>query len=101
MANRGELTPSAKAKMEKFLGRDATGTELRLYPYLQYVMMNHQSIDPQKINKDERQILSTLRSEGHIEGGASGMAITRQFWDFMCDVLFDTYVAHEAIDGSL
>ena len=94
MAGRGQLTDSSKAKMEAFLARTATQTELRLYPYLQFVIMNEQRIDPQKINGAERQILSKLRAAGHIEGGASGFAMTREFWDFLCDVLFDTYVAH-------
>ena len=96
MAGRGQLTDSAKAKMEAFLGRTATQTELRLYPYIQFVMMNEQRIDPKKINGEERQILSELRAAGHIEGGASGLAMTREFWDFLGDILFDTYVAHES-----
>lgn len=59
-------------------------------------MMNNQRIDTNRINGEERQILSDLRSAGHIEGGASGLEMTREFWDFLGDILFDTYVAHRA-----
>ena len=93
MAKRGELTEPVRAKMEKFLGRETSTDELRLLPYLQYQMMNEQRIDPAKINSDDRAILRLLKQGGHIEGGMSGLAMTREFWDFINDVLFDAYVA--------
>ena len=100
MAGRGQLTDSAKAKMEAFLGRTANPDRIGgCNPYIHFVMMNEQRIDPKKINGEERQILFELRAAGHVEGGASGLAMTREFWDFLCDILFDTYVAHESING--
>jgi len=94
MTRRGEFTDQAKAKMEKFLGRETSESELRLYPYLQYQMMNEQEIDPAKVNGEDRKILKRLRADGHIEGGASGLAMTKEFWDFINNILFDTYVAY-------
>lgn len=96
MARRGELTDQVRAKMEAFLGRPTSKTELHLIPYLQYVMVNEQVIDPKKINREEREILSLLRTAGHIEGGMTGLSVTREFFDFMCSVLFDAYVAIDA-----
>lgn len=95
MSKRGEFSPFIKSKMEAFLGRESSRTELRLLPYLHYVMVNEQRIEPLKVNQDERLILSQLREAGHIEGGAAGLAITREFYDFICDVVFYAYVAHE------
>lgn len=98
MAKRGQLTDAIRHKMETFLGRPTSLGELHLIPYLQYVMVNDQVIDPKKINREERDILSLLRKAGHIEGGASGLAVTREYFAFMCDVLFDAYVAFEEAD---
>lgn len=97
---RGTFTDEAKTKMEKFLGRETSQKELRLYPYLQNTMMNEQRIDPNKIDGEERKILQQLREAGHVEGGASGLAMTREFWDFINDVLFDTYVAYREIEAA-
>jgi len=92
MAGRGILTDKIQEIAVAFLGREITAKELKLYPYLDYVMKNHQKIDPNKINSEERKILGLLRTGGHIEGGASGMAITKEFYDYMQDVLWEGYV---------
>ena len=92
MSGRGVLTNKINEIAKKFLGRKITEVELRLYPYIQYVMMNEQKIDPAKCNWEDRKILSKLREEGHIEGGASGLAMTKEFWDFLSEILFEAYV---------
>jgi len=89
---RGQLTEKAQTIAQKFLGREITTKELRLLPYLQYTMMNDQKLDIRRVSEEERKILAKLREEGHIEGGASGLGVTREFWDFMADILFETYV---------
>lgn len=92
MGKRGELTQEIKDKSRGLLGYEIDVRELRLMPYIQYVMMNEQRIDPKHINAEEREILSCWRSAGHISGGASGMEITRQFWDIMNEILWMSYV---------
>ena len=89
---RGMLTDNAKDISRSFLDREITCRELRLYPYLDFTIKNSQRIDPNKINSEERKILSVLRAEGHIEGGASGLSMTREFYDYMQDILFETCV---------
>lgn len=91
---RGALTNSIKAKSKELLGYEISLRELRLMPYIQFVMMNEQKIDPNKINQEERKILSAWRSKGYIEGGVSGLAITKEFWDAVCEILFLGYVAY-------
>lgn len=92
---RGALTQSIKDKSKELLGYEIGVRELRLMAYAQYVMMNEQRIDPNKINQEERGILSKWRAAGHMEGGASGMAITKEFWNALCEILWLGYVAHE------
>ena len=95
---RGQLTPDIQALCKEFLKREITDTELRLMPYLDYVMKNEQKLDPRKINQDERDILQILRQEGHIEGGASGLAMTKEYYDFAQEVLWLGYVVGAAFD---
>jgi len=92
MKGRGILTKRANEIAKKMIGREITLTELRLIPYIQYVMLNEQKIKIEHINFEERKILSEWKTENFIEGGATGLAITKKFWDFMCEILFETYV---------
>lgn len=94
MAQRGQITPAIRAKMEAWLGRPTSQVEMRLYPYLLYVMVNNQKIDPTRINAEERAIFQQLKAAGHMEGGMSGLAMTREFWDFAQDIVWDAYVAY-------
>lgn len=95
MAKRGELTPFIKARMEAFLGRETTVAELHLLPYIGFVMVNDRAIKPEKINREERDILALWRAAGYIEGGMSGLSLTREFYDFIQDILFFGYVAYD------
>lgn len=89
---RGQLTERVAAKAKELLGRDIDTTELRLMPYIQYQMMNEQRIDPAKCNGDDRRVLALWHKEGHIERGASGLGITKKFWDILNEILFLSYV---------
>lgn len=89
---RGQLTEEIQKLAKDFLGREITVRELRLYPYLDYVMKNEQKIKPIHINQEERDILKNLRDEGHIEGGASGLSMTKEFYDYINQVLWFSYV---------
>lgn len=92
---RGTLTKRIQKIAINFLGRKITRIELRLYPYLDYLMKNEQRIDINKVNKEDREIFMNLKREGHMEGGARGLAMTREFYDYINDVLWWSYVAQE------
>jgi len=92
---RGMLTTDVDKIAKIFLGRGITLRELRLIPYIQYVMVNERKLEICKVNQEERKILRKWKDEGHIEGGASGLAITKHFWDFMCEALFVAYVGYD------
>ena len=92
--SRGALTDKIQELAKGFLGREITVKELRIYPYLDYVMKNEQHIKPALMANDERPILRLLKDAGHIEGGAAGLTITRKFYNYMNDVLWYGYVNH-------
>jgi len=89
---RGALNDKVQELAQEFLGREITVRELRLYPYLDYTMKNEQKITPSRINQEERDVLRVLKNEGHIEGGASGLAMTKEFYDYINQVLWYSYV---------
>ena len=88
MNNRGILTDKIKNKF------GITLKELRLIPYLQYCLMNG-PIDPRKIDEEEREILQKWRDEGKITFSIKyECTCTKEFWDFMNEVLWESYVKH-------
>jgi hypothetical protein len=94
---RGQLTNKVQDIAEKVLGRPLSGmVELRLLPYLDYLMKNEQKIDPRKINEEERHILSELKEQGHIAGGAVGLQMTKEFYDAIQEILWQAYVVQGA-----
>ncbi len=92
MQKRGQLTQRIKEKSKELFGYEINQTELRFIPYLQYVMCNEQRLDPTCVSSEERKILRKWKDAGYIEGGASGMLISREFWDIMCEIVFLGYV---------
>lgn len=95
MSKRGTLTKEVQEIAKKHIGREIDTTELRLIPYIQYVMVNEQRIDISKMNQDDRGILRKWKDAGLIEGGASGLSIVEDFWKFMCEILWQSYVKQE------
>ena len=89
---RGVLTKEVQEIAKKHIGREIDRTELRLIPYIQYVMVNEQRLDISKIKQDERVVLRKWKDAKLIEGGASGLSITEEFWNFLCEILFQSYV---------
>ncbi len=101
MANRGQITDNIKKTSARLLGYEITQAELRLMPYVQYVMVNEQVIEPRKVNQEERGILSKWREKGYIEGGASGLSMTKEFFCAICEIIWLGYVAFESEDVSI
>lgn len=88
MNNRGAYTEEIKNKY------DITVTELRLIPYLQYLIVNRYPVSPEKITTEEREVLKKWRDEGKITFSTQiTCSCTKEFWDFMNEVLWDSYAA--------
>ena len=89
---RGQLTDRIKNKSKELLGYEMDKIELRLIPYVHYGMCNEQRIDMKCINSEDRKVLTRWRKKKYIEGGASGLIISREFWDIMNEIVFLGYV---------
>lgn len=89
---RGMLTERIKKASLELLGYEMCVVELRLMPYIVYVMMNEQKLDPRKINDEERSIFSKWRSKGYVEGGMGGLRITKEFWHILTEIVMLGYV---------
>jgi hypothetical protein len=95
MPNRGQLTEELKALAEELLSvSEFTQQELRLLPYLQYLVLNNENINPQKINQEERAILSRWKLKGWIFGGMVDLAISKAFWDTINQILWVGYIQY-------
>jgi len=92
MKGRGQLTDRVQKLAKKLLGYEISITELRLMPYIQYEMMNNQKLEIRKLNGDDRKVLKKWREKGFMEGGVSGLAITKKFWDIINEVMWISYV---------
>jgi hypothetical protein len=92
---RGHLTEAIQKRAQELLGRPMAPRELKLMPYLQFSVVNNQTINPSRVNPEERGILSKWRAEERIEGGASDeLAITKDFWDIINELIWMGYVNH-------
>ena len=89
---RGCLTDEVKKISKAALGYDIPQDELRLMPHIQYMMINKQKLDPRRISKNERAILSKWRKLKFIQGGAFGLYVSNKFWDAMSEILWVSYV---------
>lgn len=89
---RGQLTERIKKKSVELLGYEINQEELRLMPYILTVMMNEQKIKIRHIGGGEHGILQKWREAKHIEGGATGLQITEEFWNIICEIVRLGYV---------
>lgn len=91
------LSPRVQAAAKaSVIGREITVRELRLMPYLQYVMVNERCLDPRHVNQEERDILAEWRKAGWIEGGASGLSMTKEFWTALQEILWAGYATYDS-----
>lgn len=89
---RGNVTARIKTKSKELLGYELDKIELRLMAYVMYVMVNDQKLDQSVVNLDDRRVLGKWKKAGHVNGGISGMQITKEFWDIICQIVFLGYV---------
>ena len=92
---RGMMTDKVKEKSMELLGREISILELRLLPYLQFVLLNGKIIEIRKINVQELNAIRMWQEEGHITGNIPEINVTKEFWDAMCEIIYIAYVAEE------
>ena len=90
---RGILTTEIQNKANSFLKREISQKELRLYPYIDYSIKNGcQGWSYLKMDEEEIKILSRLYDERHIIYSPKKIIVTRNFYDFIQDILAISYV---------
>lgn len=90
---RGMLTNNIQEKAMTFLNREISQKELRLYPYIDYSIKNAcQGWSYLKMDEEEIKILNRLYDEGHIIYSPEKVIVTRNFYNFMQDILASGYV---------
>ena len=90
---RGILTDNIQKKAKEFLKREITVKELRLYPYIDYSIKNNcQGWSFTKITPEEKEILDRLMDEKHLVYSPEKIIISRQFYDYMQNILALSYV---------
>lgn len=90
---RGILTDSIQEKAVTFLNRTISQKELRLYPYIDYSIKNAcQGWSYSKMDEEEIEILNRLYDERHIIYSPEKIIVTRNFYNYMQDVLAMGYV---------
>ena len=100
--NRGNVEDKNIEKLnkqfQKILGRDANGTEIRLFPYLSICLLD-QKIERNKINFDEWKYLEDYEEKGLIIINSDNkIGCTKEFWNFMTEILYDRYVCEISLN---
>lgn len=90
---RGQITEEIKRKAKGLLGINTR--ELRLLPYIQYVLMNDKLIDSRKVNKEEHLVINRWIELGFIGSDLSKLTVSKKFWHGMNEILWLAYVNHE------
>lgn len=90
---RGMLTDKIQEKALIFLKREISQKELRLYPYIDYCLKNAcQGWSYGKMDLEEIEILNKLYEEKQLIHSAERILVSREFYDFMQDILAIGYV---------
>ena len=90
---RGGLTTEIQTIAIKYINREISLEELRLIPYVQYVLVNGSHLDRARINPNERIIIDNWQKDGFLDKDfQSIITVTKEFWDFMNEILWESYV---------
>lgn len=93
---RGNFTEKSTAIFKSFFGHEPAGKEVRLFVYLQYVMVNSQTLDGQKITDDEMTLIQEYLQKGYLyfsKYGKKGLLrCTPEFWEMMAGVTYYAFV---------
>lgn len=98
MKNRGMIT-----KKIQELGKEIKGfnqKQLRLMAYIDYLAKNQQSVDPRKIDAEEREILKSWKEQGFGEFGINSFWMTKKFYMIMQEILWEGYCGFEEVKNA-
>lgn len=91
--NGGDLM--VRAHFEKLTGIRLDEDNIRLLPYIQYVLMNEQMFDRSKITLEGKAIIQELKAKGCLIDYKGRIRCTLEFWTVLNEVLYLAYVDYE------
>ncbi len=89
--DRGKLTNEVLKVSKEQLGYEITVKQLRLLPYIQYLIMNGEPLDPRKLNAEEMSILEYWVDEGVLKNSTGIPHVNKKFYRAMCEILLVGY----------
>lgn len=91
--NRGsaEFIELINPMFQQMFGRDTSVLELRFLPFLMYSLTD-QYMEREKIRNGERELLKEYQSKGFIVKDGIDIGCTKEFWNFISSVVYDSYV---------
>lgn len=90
------IKAALQLKYKAETGLELDRDNLRLLPYIQYVLMNEQAFDRAKLSREEAKIIKDLRDAGCLGVRSNDKPqCTRSFWNCMNEILYHTYVERE------
>lgn len=93
---RGMITDEINAKAKELMGYEALSSqELRLMPYLQYIIVNGQGVLHNRVNTEERAILDIWIKKGFISNVYEQLEMTKEFWNAISELIYLGYVNHD------
>ena len=92
MAKRGKLTDYIKTESSKFNGNPISLAELKLIPYVVDCLLNNRLVNIRHISPADITIINVWKSLGYVDYTQTKFTVTKQFWDFMTQMLWMGYV---------
>ena len=86
-----EFVESMNPKFQQMFGRDTSVLELRFLPFLMFSLTD-QYMEREKIRNGERELLKEYQSKGFIVKDGIDIGCTKEFWNFISSVVYDSYV---------
>lgn len=86
-----EFVESMNPRFQQMFGRDTSLLEIRLLPYLMYSLTD-QCMERSKLRNGERELLNEYQSKGFIVKNGTDIGCTKEFWNFISSVVYDSYV---------
>lgn len=86
-----EFVESMNPRFQQMFGRDTSVLELRFLPFLMYSLTD-QYMEREKIRKGERELLKEYQSKGFIVKNGTDIGCTKEFWNFISSIVYDSYV---------
>jgi len=93
MTKRGVIVTEIQEVAMTHIGREISQQELRLIPYVHFVLCNGGVIDVHKVNAEELGIIREWMDEGLLFGNNGDLRTTKRFWDYMSEVMYLGYAA--------